>query len=184
MIERDDLVKAVEDRLGFFAGGYAYGLVGEANMEWLKDQTYADLFWFGSIYRLGECAMLHSKVEDWSAEVAQKLVEFLDDTAGLEDYPMVDDDYYSEAVEKAEVRFVEWFASLYKLEESAVWDYIRDNDVYLQVDGDGVYPDWADVDEAVTGIRTISQTWDAHYKSGEFHEPEVCGYCAEASVSA
>lgn len=183
-MERDDLVKAVEDRLGFFAGGYDYGLVGEANMQWLKDQSYADLFWFGTIYRLGECAMLHSKVEDWSEEVAQKLVDFLEDTDGLEDYPIMDEDAYSKVVERGEVRFVEWFASSYKLDESAVCQYIRENDVCLNWEDDSVYPDWADEEEAVTGIRTISQTWDVHYKSGEFHEPEVCGYCAEASLSA
>lgn len=177
----ENIVKQVEERLSWFAGGYACGLVGEANIAWLQDQDYADLFVVGDMYRVGLCAWLSGKVEDDpSPEHTQKLERFLEDTDGLEDYPLMDDDYYNEAQLRAEEKWVEWFAQSYRVEPSAVWEYMSQNDVCFQTEYDAVYPDWSDDDEAVVGIKRLSQTWDAHYKSGLFHEPEVCSYCIEA----
>ena len=184
-MERDDLVKAVEDRMGWFAGGYAYGLVGEANIEWLKDQPYADLFWFGTMYRLGACAMLHSTVEDWSDEVAQKLVEFLDDTAGLEDYPIIEDDYLNAVVEDREQKYWADLEADNNLDGDAITKVIdRDYpDLYFEWEQDYVFPNF-DEQEFVDAVRKEQQTWNAHYSGTLFHDDTVCGYCAEASVSA
>ena len=180
---RVEIERAVEDRLRWFAGGYAYGLVGEANMEWLKDQSYADLFWFGEMYRLGPCAMLNKKVEDWSADVEQKLTQFLDDTDGLENYPLVDDDYLNDVVLRLEEKYWDDLQSYNSLDGEAITKVIeRDySDLYFEWEQDYVYPNF-DEEEFVDAVRKEQQTWNAHYYASEFHISELCYYCAEVNA--
>lgn len=173
-----ELFEKVYDRMSWFAGGYAYGMYGEANMAWLKDQSYGDLFWYGHIYRLGPAAAF-DKPKIMTDEIRAKLVQFLDDTDGVEDYPLIDDSYYSDLFLNAQDKWFNDFAEFHKLDNDVLVGYFRDNEIDFEEEGGGVYPVIENESLLANDIRRASQTWDAHYKSGEFHDDTVCSYCAD-----
>ena len=178
----EQLFEKVGERIQFFAGGYAYGLIGEANIAWLKDQSYGDVFWYGDIYRLGPAAAFDAP-KIMSDTIRVKLRNFLDDTNGLQDYPLMDDSYYSDLMLQGEDKWYEQFGNEYNLDPDVLVAHFRDNDYHFEEDGGYVYP--AEIDEArvALDISVASQTWDAHYMSGKYHDDTVCGYCAEAEVT-
>lgn len=178
----EQLFEKVGDRMSWFAGGYAYGLVGEANIAWLKDQSYGDVFWYGNIYRLGYAAAFDApKIMDDTIRV--KLRNFLDDTDGLEDYPIVDDSYYSDVLRNAEDKWVEDFARYHNLDSGAVMEYFRENEIYFEEEGDYVYPVIENANEELLAmdIRRTLQTWETHYMGGQYHDELLCQYCADTA---
>lgn len=178
----EQLFEKVSERISFFAGGYAYGLIGEANIAWLKDQSYGDVFWYGDIYRLGPGAAFDApKIMDDTIRV--KLRNFLDDTDGLEDYPIIDDSYYSDVLRNAEDKWFEDFARYNNVDIDALVEYFRENEIYFEVEEDYVYPviEVASEELLAMDVRRKSQTWDTHYMGGKFHDELLCQYCADVA---
>jgi hypothetical protein len=179
MMNDEQLFEQVGERMNFFAGGYAYGLYGEANIAWLKDQSYGDVFWYGDIYRLGYAAAFDAP-KIMTDEIRAKLLEFLDETAGISDYPLMDDWYYNHLMIEGENKWFESFVSEYGIDGEKLSEYLQEYDIYFQEEGGYVYPANFDEDVALLEIRRNSQSWEQHYKSGLFHEPHLCLWCVEA----
>lgn len=178
----EQLFEKVSERMSWFAGGYAYGLVGEGNIAWLKDQPYGDVFWYGDIYRLGYAAAFDApKIMDDTIRV--KLRNFLDDTDGLEDYPVIDDSYYSDVLRNAEDKWFEDFARYHNVDIDALVEYFRENEVYFEEEDGGVYPVFEVASEELLAmdVRRKSQTWEQHYMGGKFHDELLCQYCADVA---
>ena len=176
----EQLFEKVGERIQFFAGGYAYGLIGEANIAWLKDQSYGDVFWYGDIYRLGPAAAFDAP-KIMSDTIRVKLRNFLDDTDGLQDYPIIDDSYYSDALRNAEDKWVERFAEYHNLDSGVLMEHFRENEIYFEEEGGDVYPVIDSEDLLVIDVRRKLQTWETHYMSGEFHDELFCQYCADTA---
>lgn len=174
---------SINELLGkYCSGGYGGGTVGQANFNYLKSE-YGDVdwLWFGSQYRLGDVVRFSAPVSD-----SRKFGRFLEDISGLEDYPVIDENIWSELEWQLESEEWEQLVSEHNLE----WEFVsqvRARGDYNFYDSDGMAtlygmtPDF-DVEEFVAEVRLAQQTWQAHYYSGLGHLPEVCGYCADSEL--
>ncbi len=179
MTERLD---KIDDRLAeFCSAGYALGLIGEANIAYVVDH-YPELVTVQRVYRLGDQAQLKHGVttDETLADKLADLEEFL--ANNWEDYPVFDDQYLSEAVNKAEEYAVNYLATGWNIPAELVWDAVRELDTYFEWEQDYAYYA-GDEEELHAKSVEIGQTWVAHYYGGLAHTPEVCKYCAEANVA-
>lgn len=177
------VTESINDILGSFcSGGYGGGTIGQANYNYLQSE-YGDVSWlcFGSIYRLGDTVRFRAPVED-----SRVFGRFLEDIAGLEDYPIICEDKYQELILRLENE--EWDELV--REHNLEWEYVhkvRENGDYYFYDSDGMGTLYGlspqfDVEEFVNKVRTEQQTWMTHYYSQMPHIPDVCGYCKEADL--
>jgi hypothetical protein len=178
-------VEKLQELLGqYCAGGYSSGFYGEANARWVADNY--DFVVVSDVYRVGYMACLLSGV----TEEQEGILELIEVLEGLDDYPLIDDSYLHELVDKDEQRAVGELAVQWEVAEECVWDALRACDASLDWEQDYVYlascyeVEVQEVAQKLELVRvTELQTWSAHYNSGEFHTPEVCAYCTEAEVA-
>ena len=180
-------VEKLQELLGSYcAGGYSSGFYGEANARWVEDH-YGSIARVYDIYRLGYAACLLSGVED-DTEGVDELIEVLE---GLEDYPLIDDDYLQDLIIKDEERVTGELASEWGVDVACVWKALEECDVTLDWEQDYVYLASCYEEEVESKAKALEleriaelQTWETHYYSGADHTVEVCGYCAEAKEVA
>jgi hypothetical protein len=169
------VVDRVDELLGAYCcGGYSNGLVGEANARYVGD-LFPDLVTQGHLYRIGWSAWLKGGV----TEESEGLSDLLDILLTAEDYPLLGEEYYSQLLSDAEDEWVKYFAGEHGLDADKVWDAITESGEYFDPEGDGVWYS-GDEDALKNRVEELSQTYDAHYYSGQFHEPRACKYCADA----
>lgn len=172
-------VDTVQELLGqHCAGGYAGGFYGEANARWVED-NFGELARVYDIYRLGYSACLLASVE----EDTPRLDELIEVLEGLNDYPLIDEEYLSQLIIKDEERVIGELAQEWDIPETYVYQALSDLEVSLDWEQDYVYlSSYYEADVKALALK-LGQTWDAHYNSGVSHRPEVCGYCEEAEVA-
>ena len=176
------VTESINEILGTYcSGGYGGGTIGQANFNYLKAE-YGDVdwLWFGSQYRLGDVVRFAAPVND-----SRRFGRFLEDISGLQDYPVIDEQVWSELEWELENQEWEELVSEHNLD----WEYVAkvrgtgDYNFYDEGYGTlyGLVADF-DVAEFVAEVRLAQQTWQTHYFSGVGHLPELCGYCAESSL--
>lgn len=178
-------VEKLQELLGSYcAGGYSSGFIGEANARWVADNY--DFVVVSDVYRVGYMACLLAGVDDDTPRI-DELIEVLE---GLDDYPVIDENYLSELVSKDEERVVGELSREWEVAESCVWDALRNCDAQLDWEQDYVYLSHYYEDDVEAEARKLElervtslQTWETHYFAGADHTVEVCGYCAEAEVA-
>lgn len=173
-------VDKLNELLGSYcAGGYSSGFYGEANARWVEDH-YGTIARVYDVYRLGPTACLLASVED-DTEGIDELIEVLE---GLEDYPLIDDQYLSDLVYQDECRVVDELAVEWDIPGEYIWTAMRELDMWMEWEQDYVYLPSSYEDEVKAKALELGQTWSAHYNSEMSHHPEVCGYCAESKEVA
>lgn len=187
MITQEYLDKVDEKLSGLCAAGYALGLIGEANIRYMTEQ-YPDFIWRQRVYRLGDIACLKwGMIDDYDADMIETLleVESVLDEAG--EYPILDDDTFSEVQVEAEVEWVEEFARDNEVSTELVWKALEKLDVYFEWEQEYVYPANAEVEDIIREARALGNTWSAHYGFSDdaiYHYPESCWYCVRAEEVA
>jgi hypothetical protein len=115
----------VDVKLGqFCAAGYAYGLIGEANIRYMIE-SFPDLVQRQRVYRLGDIAALrHGDAEGYDdAQVAQ-LQQIEVELEGLEDYPLLDDDTFNTVFVEEQELVVKEIAEEHDVTVDAVWNAV------------------------------------------------------------
>ena len=172
-------IDRVQELLGSYcAGGYSSGFYGEANARWVED-NFGELARVYDIYRLGPAACLLRDVE----EDTPRLDELIEVLEGLEDYPLIDENYLSDLVSEAEQVCVDEHAIEWDIPAQYIWDAVYELQTCFEWEQDYAYYA-GDLDELKAKALELGQTWDAHYLSGVSHHPEVCKYCEDAKEVA
>lgn len=170
-------VEQLQELLGqFCAGGYSSGFVGEANARWVADNY--DFVVVSDVYRVGYMACLLSGVSE-DTDGIDELIEILD---GLNDYPLIDDQYLSDLTMADEERVVGDYARDWDIPAEYIFEAIRELDFYFEWEQDYVYLVGEESELRAKALE-LGQTWEAHYNSKMSHTPEVCGYCKDAEVA-
>jgi hypothetical protein len=116
---------------------------------------------------------------------AHKFGEFLNDLAGLEDYPIICDETYTELICELEESDMAELCREYDLDASVAWDVLSDG-VWNFEDTDGMGDIYgmsmADVDGFVDEVRKRSQGWATHYEGKGKHYAKWCQVCADTSL--
>lgn len=176
------VTESINELLGTYCSGGYGGTVGQANFNYLKSE-YGEVewLWFGSQYRLGDVVRFSAPVND-----SREFGRFLELLSGLKDYPVLDDDTWSNFVYELESE--EWDDLI--AEHGLDWEYVaqvRESGDYYFEDADGManlygmHPAF-NVEEFVAEVRLAQQTWLTHYYSQMTHLPEVCAYCKDAEL--
>ena len=160
----------------FCSDGYGAGLIGRANIKYLLD-NFRDLIYIQAVYRLGDMAQLATPIGD-----SRKFGELLEILAGLEDYPMIDEDYFYSMLQELEGEDIERIISEYYLNPEIVYDVLSDGDYCFGWEQDYVYPEFDEAEFAVL-VREKSQSWAVHYGGEKYHEPTVCLWCLDDTLS-
>lgn len=172
-------VEKLQELLGSYcAGGYSSGFYGEANARWVADNY--DFVVVSDVYRVGPMACLLAGVDE-DTEGIDELIEVLE---GLEDYPLIDDQYLSDLVYQDECRVVDELAVEWDIPGEYIWTAMRELDMWMEWEQDYAYLPSSYEDEVKAKALELGQTWSAHYNSEMSHHPEVCDYCAEAKEVA
>lgn len=165
----------IQDILNSYcSGGYGGGVIGQANVNYLSS-TY-DFIKVERIYRLGDLAVFVTPVKD-----SRLFGQFLEELAGLEDYPIIDEQSYYDLISGLEHDECLDIIKDNGLEADVFWSVFSNGDYPFSVEQDYVYPDF-DMTELVAEVRTKSQTFTVHYGNTEFHYPEACEWCADTSL--
>lgn len=170
------LTEQIDDAImGVATGSYSLGLIGDANRRWLLENC-GNVVRLVRVYRLGDTLELRTPIKPEHRDEFRTLIEAL---KGCEDYPVIDDQTYSEVCFEAEDDAIREFANEYRLDVNITLATFRDEDVYLEESDGGM---WIPFDEdetlrIVTKIRERSQTWLGHVYGGDYHEPTVCLWC-------
>jgi hypothetical protein len=168
--------KINEELSNYCSDKYAGGTTGAANLRWLKDQNF-EFIRFESGHWCNT-AKFEAPVAD-----SESFGYFLKMLKKLKDYPLFDDAYLSEIHDELSGEEWEQLMEEHKLEADTMWQVAYDNECYWEDDGMadnyGMHATF-DIEAFVLEVRQKSQTWEAHYNSGEFHQPEFCGYCADS----
>ena len=171
-------IEKLQELLGqYCAGGYSSGFIGEANANWVED-NYPEIAVVSDVYRVGKMALVLRSVNEDTAGL-DELIEVLE---GLADYPLIDEEYLTRLTIEDECRVVRDLPTDWDIPEENVWKAIQELDGYFEWEQDYSYYA-GDLEELHAKASIVGQTWDAHYNSGLSHNPEVCGYCAEAQVA-
>jgi hypothetical protein len=171
-------VEKLQELLGqFCAGGYSNGFVGEANARWVADNY--DFVVVSDVYRVGYMACLLSGVDEDTHGI-DELIEILE---GLEDYPLIDDQYLSDLIMADEERVVAEYAREWDIPAEYIYRAIEELDAQMEWEQDYAYLPNCYVEDVHAKALELGQTWEAHYNSGVSHTPEVCGYCKDAEVA-
>jgi hypothetical protein len=172
-------VEKLQELLGSYcAGGYSSGFYGEANAMWVADNY--DFVVVSDVYRIGPMACLLAGVDDDTAGI-DELIEVLE---GLEDYPLIDDDYLSQLILKDEERVADELAKEWDIPVEYIYEAMNELNMYMEWEQDYAYLPSCYEDEVKQRALELGQTWDAHYLSGVSHHPEVCKYCEDAKEVA
>lgn len=120
------------------------------------------------------------RVRDEEGELTEAFIEAITLWQLAQEEGVLDWDTYSEELSRVESEQVDYLATEHKVDRDILFDVLTENGSYNPGYG------WdMDEDEAVAEAKRRAQTWQAHYYSGQFHEPEACEYCARAvEVSA
>lgn len=172
-------IDTLNELLGnYCAGGYSSGFIGEANARWVED-NFGDIAKVYHIYRLGYAACLLASVEEDTPGV-DELIEILQ---GLDDYPLIDDEYLNRLTMEDECRVVRELSADWDIPEVDIWKAVNELDGYFEWEQDYSYYA-GDLEELRAEASKVGQTWSAHYNSEMPHTPEVCEYCKEAEEVA
>lgn len=185
MSERVGTTEKIQNYLDKYCiGGYGYGTIGEANQRYILDE-YPEFVRVRAIYRLGDALKFVPPVLGRGLSV--KFGEFLQDLRRVDEYPIIDDDTYTEVFMECERYEIERICTEYKLDESVAWDVLSENDYYFE-DTDGM----ADIygaslgnvseDEFVDKVREASQGWAVHYEGQSAHYAKWCPICTDTSL--
>ena len=167
----------INNALGSFcSNGYGAGLYGQANIKYLLD-NFRDLIYIQAVYRLGDMAQLATPIKD-----SRKFGELVEILAGLEDYPLIDEDGFYELLSELEGEDIERIIKEYYLNPEIVYDVLGDGDYCFGWEQDYVYPEFDEAEFAQL-VREKSQSWAVHYEGKEYHEPTVCLWCLDDSLA-
>ena len=171
---------------GLCAAGYAYGVIGEANIRVVLEE-YPELTSRQRVYRLGDVATLtHGMAEDYDDAMVARLEQLEELLDGGADYPVLDEGMYQQVLDEFEVEWVRLFAEEHKVSEELIWKALSDLEVYFEESNEWLYPS-VDEDEIIARARVLGNTWAAHYGMSEdaiYHWPESCWYCVRAEEVA
>jgi hypothetical protein len=173
----------IQDYLdNYCIGGYSNGTVGASNYRYLL-ATYPEFVREAHTYRLGD--WLRFRVPELGRGLAHKFGEFLSDLAGLDDYPIICEDTYSEIIIECEEYEVGELVREYDLDSGVVWEVLSEGEWCLE-DTDGMADIYgmsmADVEGFVDEVRKRSQGWDTHYLGKGKHYAKWCGICGEVDL--
>lgn len=173
VIGTTDKIQGILDR--YCTGGYGYGVIGQANIIYLT-KHYPELVRIQRVYRLGDALVFTAPVKD-----SRKFGEFLEDIFGLKDYPIVDEETFSDYL--CELQDVELLEIIREnnLNDDIFWQVWCNGDRNFDWEQDYVYPSF-DVDELVAEVRLASQSWNTHYVERTYHVADVCAWCADVSL--
>jgi hypothetical protein len=172
----------IQDYLdNYCIGGYSNGTVGASNQRYLL-ATYPEFVRVYRMYRLGEA--LKFVVPELGRGLGRRFVEFLNDLAGLDDYPIICDDTYTELFCELESDEVAELVGEYDLDAGVAWDVLSQGDWCFEDEGQGdIYGlTMADVDGFVEEVRKQSQGWATHYEGIGKHYAKWCQVCADTSL--
>lgn len=172
----------IQDYLdNYCIGGYSNGTVGASNQRYLL-ATYPEFVRPWRIYRLGDS--LRFVVPELGAGLSRKFGEFLNDLAGLDNYPIIDDDSYGDLIMELEEQDMAELCREYDLDASVAWDVLSQGEWCFEDEGHGdIYGlTMADVDGFVAEVRKQSQGWATHYEGKGKHYAKWCGICADTSL--
>ena len=110
--------------------------------------------------------------------------EFMEDLKGLSEYPIIDENIYSEIQLIAVDDAIDEIAEANDVDALVLRELIYDADIYSDCDSEGYVTFDCDMSAVVEEARRKSQTWMVHYYAGKFHTPSACSYCADASVAS
>lgn len=163
-------------------GGYSNGTVGASNQRYLLN-TYPEFVRQVHTYRLGE--WLRFVVPELGRGLGHKFAEFLNDLAGLDDYPIVCENTYSDLIMELEEQDMAELCREYDLDASVAWEVLAEGKWNFE-DADGMADIYgmsmADVDGFVDEVRKQSQGWATHYEGGGKHYAKWCPVCSEADL--
>jgi hypothetical protein len=173
----------IQDYLdNYCIGGYSSGTVGASNQRYLL-ATYPEFVRVYRVYRLGEA--LKFVVPELGRGLGKKFAEFLNDLAGLDDYPIICENTYTEIIGECEESEVRELVREYDLDESVVWEVLSQGGWCFE-DSDGMADIYgmsmADVEGFVEEVRKQSQGWATHYEGSGKHYAKWCSVCADTSL--
>lgn len=146
----------IDDKLGqYCAAGYAYGLIGEANIRYMIER-FPELVQRQRVYRLGDVATLrHGDADGYTDEQVEQLLEIDAELDGLEDYPLLDDDTFEQVFDEERNEVVEQLALSYDVTVDAVWNAIYEVNAEFEWEQDYAFLNQWDVDAvlSVLGVK-------------------------------
>lgn len=183
MSERVGTGEKIQDYLdNYCIGGYSNGTVGASNQRYLL-ATYPEFVRVYRVYRLGDA--LRFVVPELGAGKSRRFGEFLNELAGLDNYPIINEDSYSDLICDLESDEMAEICREYDLDSNVAWDVLSEGDwSFEDTDGMGdIYGvSMADVDSFVDEVRKQSQGWATHYEGQGKHYAKWCGICMETDL--
>lgn len=188
-----EYLDSVDDKLAqYCAGGYALGLIGEANIRHMLER-FPDFVQRQRVYRLGDIACLRFGIATDYDEAGEATLEaILEALDGLEDYPVIDEGTFDALLKELEVEDVERIASENNVSTQRVWEAVNELGGYWEWEQDyvflaGVGDAYGTSEELVVArALELGNSWDAHYgysDEAQYHSPESCWYCERAKVA-